>query len=84
MLANEIRTLARVKGVTRSGRPPQPSKAREMERIVRRHNAKSIQALLLQAAEIDRMVKGLSQNDPWDALNALACGLAGTTLMQAA
>ena len=84
VLANEIRTLARVKGVTRSGRPPQPSKAREMERIARRHTAKSIHALLLQAAEIDRMVKGLNQSNPWDALSALACGLAGTNLMQAA
>ena len=84
VLANEIRTLARVKGVTRSGRPPQPSKAREMERIARRHTAKSIHALLLQAAEIDRMVKGLNQCNPWDALSALACGLAGTNLMQAA
>ena len=84
VLANEIRTLARVKGVTRSGRPPHPGKAREMERIARRHNAKSIQTLLLQAAEIDRMVKGLNHNDPWDALNLLACSLAGTNLMKAA
>lgn len=84
VLANEIRTLARVKGVTRSGRPPHPGKAREMERIARRHNAKSIQTLLLQAAEIDHMVKGLNHNDPWDALNLLACSLAGTNLMKAA
>ena len=84
VLANEIRTLARVRGVTRSGRPPHPFKAREMERIARRHNAKSIHALLLQAAEIDRMIKGLNRNDPWDALGALAGGLAGTALMKAA
>ena len=61
-----------------------PGKAREMERIARRHNAKSIQTMLLQAAEIDRMVKGLNHNDPWDALNLLACSLAGTNLMKAA
>ncbi|MEQ1515419.1 MAG: DNA polymerase III subunit delta [Usitatibacteraceae bacterium] len=84
VLANEIRTLARVKGVTRGGRPPHPSKAREMERIARRHNVQSIQALLLQAAEVDRMIKGLSQCDPWDALSILACSLAGTPLMRAA
>ena len=84
VLANEIRTLARVRGVTRSGRPPHPSKARGMERVARRHSAKSIHALLLQAALVDRMIKGLNQNDPWDALSALACGLAGTTLMKAA
>lgn len=84
VLANDIRMLARVRGVTRSGRPPHPSKARGMERIARRHSAKSIYALLLQAAEIDRMIKGLDQRDPWVALGTLACGLAGTALMQAA
>jgi len=84
VLCNEVRTLARVRGMTRSGRPPQPSKVREMERIARRHSAKSVNALLLQAAEIDRMIKGLSQRDPWDALSALACGLSGTALMRAA
>lgn len=84
VLTNEIRMLARVRGVTRSGRPPHPSKVREMERIARRHNNKSIYALLLQAADIDRMIKGLNQNEPWDALSALACCLAGTALMRAA
>lgn len=84
VLANEIRTLARVRGVTRAGRPPHPSKVREMERVARRHSAKSIHDLLLQAAEIDRMIKGLNQRDPWDALSSLACGIAGTPLLQAA
>ena len=84
VLTNEIRMLARVRGVTRSGRPPHPSKAREMERVARRHSAKSIYALLLQAAEIDRMIKGLNQRDPWDALSALAGGLAGTAILKAA
>ena len=84
VLTNEIRTLARVRGVTRSGRPLQPSKAREMERVARRHSVKSIYALLLQAAEIDRMIKGLNQRDPWDALSALASGIAGTALLKAA
>ncbi len=84
VLANEIRSLARVRGVTRAGRPPPPSKVRELERIVRRHSTGSINALLLQAAEIDRMIKGLNRNDPWDALAALAFSIAGTTLMKAA
>ena len=84
VLTNEIRMLARVRGVTRSGRPPHPSKAREMERVAQRHSAQSIYALLLQAAEIDRMIKGLNQRDPWDALSALAAGLAGTALLKAA
>jgi len=84
VITNEIRLLARVRGVTRSGRPPHPGKARELERIARNHTAESLQALLLQAAEIDRMIKGLNPNDPWDALAELARGLAGKPLMKAA
>ena len=84
VLTNEIRMLARARGVTRSGRPPHPSKAREIERVARRHSAKSLYALLLQAAEIDRMIKGLNQRDSWDALSALAAGLAGTAILKAA
>lgn len=84
VLTNEIRMLARVRGVTRGGRAPHPAKARELERLARRHSADSLQALLLQAAEIDRMIKGLNANDPWDALVELACGLAGSAVMKAA
>ena len=84
VVTNEIRMLARVRGVTRTGRPPHPGKARELERIARRHTADSLLALLLQAAEIDRMIKGLNPNEPWDALAELARGLAGAPLMKAA
>lgn len=84
VITNEIRMIARVRGVTRSGRPPQPGKAREVERIARRHTPESLLSLLLQAAEIDRMIKGLNPREPWDALAELARGLAGTPLMKAA
>lgn len=84
VITNEIRLLARVRGVTRSGRAPHPGKARELERSARRHTADSLLALLLQAAEIDRMIKGLNPHDPWDALAELARGLAGKPLMKAA
>lgn len=84
IITNEIRLLARVRGVTRAGRPPHPAKARELERVARRHSAESLQSLLLQAAEIDRMIKGLNPNEPWDALAELARRLAGTPLMKAA
>lgn len=77
VLANEIRTLMRVKGLTKAGRPPSPGKARELERSARKHSAMSLTRLNLQAAKIDRMIKGLDQNEPWDALSFLACGLAG-------
>ena len=84
VIANEIRMLARVRGVTRSGWPPHPGKLRELERIARRHSAESLLALLLQAAEIDRMIKGLNPHDPWEALAELARALAGKPLMKAA
>jgi DNA polymerase III subunit delta len=84
VVTNEIRMLARIRGVTRSGRPPQPGKQRELERVARRHTADSLLALLLQAAEIDRMIKGLNPNEPWDALAELARGLAGKSLMKVA
>ncbi len=84
VISNEIRLLARIRGITRSGRPPHPAKARELEHIARRHTAGSLQALLLQASEIDRMIKGLNPHEPWDALAELARGLAGKSLMRAA
>ncbi|MBP8120309.1 MAG: DNA polymerase III subunit delta [Burkholderiales bacterium] len=84
VMTNELRMLARVRGVTRGGRAPHPAKQRELERIARRHTHASLLALLLQAAEIDRMIKGLNPHDPWDALAELARGLAGKALMKAA
>jgi DNA polymerase-3 subunit delta len=84
VIANEIRLLARIRGITRSGRPPPPGMVRELERVARRHTADSLQGLLLQAAEIDRMIKGLNPQEPWDALAELARGLAGSPLMKAA
>ena len=84
VITNEIRALARVRGVTRSGYPPAPGKLREQERVARHHTPESLLALLLQAAEIDRMIKGLNPFDPWDALAELARGLAGKSLMKAA
>ncbi len=84
VITNEIRLLARVRGVTRSGYPPSPAKMRGLERVARCHTPESLLALLLQAAEIDRMIKGLNAFDPWDALAELARGLAGKPLMKAA
>ena len=81
VLTNELRMLARVRGVTRGGRSPHPAKARELERLARKHSANSLYKLLLQAAEIDRMIKGLNSADAWDALAELARGIAGKSLM---
>ncbi len=84
IIANEIRSLARVRGITRSGYPPSPAKMRGLERVARRHTPETLLALLLQAAEIDRMIKGLNATDAWDALAELARGLAGKPLMKVA
>lgn len=77
VLVNEVRMLMRLRGFTRGGRPPHPAKARELERISRKHSQASLTALNLQAAKIDRMIKGLDANDPWHALAQLACGIGG-------
>ncbi len=77
VLTNELRSLMRVRNMTRAGRPPHPSKARELERTAKRHTTASLAKLNLAAANIDRMIKGLDQRDSWDALVHLACGLAG-------
>ena len=77
VLVNEVRMLMRLRGFTRGGRPPHPAKARELERISRKHSQASLTALNLQAAKIDRMIKGLDSNDPWNALAQLACGIGG-------
>lgn len=80
MLTAELRTLLRMAGVTRAGRAPFPAKARELEKLVRRHTPATLVRLNLQAAKIDRMIKGVNGNDMWDALLQFSCGLAGVKL----
>jgi DNA polymerase-3 subunit delta len=80
MLTSELRMLLRMVGVTRSGRQPFPSKARELDKLARKHTAASLVRLNLQAARIDRMIKGVNSNDVWDALLQFACGLGGARL----
>ena len=80
MLTSELRMLLRMLGVTKAGRQPFPSKAREVEKLARKHTAASLVRLNLQAARIDRMIKGVNSNDVWDALLQFACGLGGARL----
>lgn len=80
MLTAELRTLLRMAGVTKSGRAPFPTKARELEKLMRKHTTTNLVRLNLQAAKIDRMIKGVNGNDVWDALLQFACGLAGSRL----
>jgi DNA polymerase-3 subunit delta len=83
LTANELRILARMVGLTESGRAPFPGKARQLEGLARRHTAKSVRALMLRAAEVDRLVKGIGTRDAWDALADLGCAMAGKPLMHA-
>jgi DNA polymerase-3 subunit delta len=80
VLANELRMLLRARGLTRAGRPPHPSKARELETSARRVSPKTLVKLNQLAARIDRMIKGLDGDDPWQHLLQLACGLAGAQM----
>ena len=76
VLVNELRALMRSRGMTKSGYV-NPGKARELERTARRHTPDSLAKLNMLAAKVDRMIKGLDSNNPWDALFQLACGIAG-------
>jgi DNA polymerase-3 subunit delta len=80
MLMSELRTLLRMTGVTRAGRPPFPAKARELEKLARKHTANSLVRLARDAALVDRMIKGVNANDVWDGLLQLSCGLAASRL----
>lgn len=84
VLANETRQLLRAVGATRSGRPMPPKKEQQLQRTARRHSKESLQAALLQAARVDRMVKGLDYSDPWLGLFQLAAALAGKTVLKEA
>jgi DNA polymerase III subunit delta len=80
MLTSELRALLRLAGVTKAGRPPFPAKARELEKLSRKHSAGTLVRLNLEAARIDRMIKGVNSHDVWDALLQFGCGLGGARL----
>lgn len=83
-LANECRLLMRAKGLTRGGRPLHPSQESRLKRTLKRHNAESLEAALMQAARVDRMVKGLDGSDPWLGVFQLAALLAGKPVLKEA
>jgi hypothetical protein len=70
----------RMLGVTQAGRAPFPAKARELEKLARKHTPATLVRLTLDAAKIDRMIKGVNGNDVWDALLQFSCGLSGAKL----
>jgi DNA polymerase-3 subunit delta len=83
LAVNELRMLSRQIGLTTAGRAPFAGRAQGIEAMARRHTPRSIRALLMQAANIDRLIKGIGERDPWDALAELGCAMAGRPLLPA-
>ena len=76
-VTEEIRAIGRVLALMASGRPLQQAlrdariwgrRQQLIERNIGRYTAKQIEAALVHAARIDRMVKGLARGDVWDEL----------------
>ena len=93
-LANEIRTLATIKGGQDSGQPlPALLKAERVfderrkqaiSRALPRLSSAALRAALLHAARIDRIIKGLAAGDVWDEFLQLSLRLAAAGVQQKA
>ena len=62
------------------GRPQfgaQRRRAKSVQSAIQRLGRDGLQALLLDAAEVDATVKGRGQQEPWPALSRLCLALAG-------
>lgn len=81
-LTNECRQMMRARGLTKSGRPLYPAQEARLGRTLKRHTPASLQAALVQAAQVDRMVKGLDAGDPWLGLLQLAVLLSGKPILK--
>jgi DNA polymerase-3 subunit delta len=76
-ITEEIRAIGRVLAGLASGRPLQQAmrdariwgpRQQVVERNVGRYTATQVEAALVHAARIDRMIKGLARGDVWDEL----------------
>jgi DNA polymerase-3 subunit delta len=84
VITEEIRALWRVGRATRAGKP-MPVALREarvwgaradlLPRALRRVQPAQLEASLLHAARVDRLVKGIGRGDAWDELLHLSLGL---------
>ena len=90
-VSSEIRALLAVAIAQQAKRPATREMQREyrlwggrqaqVERAARRHEVGALQSALLYAQEVDRMVKGLTRGDVWDALLQLALLAAGKAVL---
>jgi len=85
-ITEEIHALWRVSALIESGRPLQQAlrearvwgaRAELLPQALRRVRRDQLQAALLQAAQADRVIKGIGPGDPWDELLRLGMALAG-------
>ena len=76
-ITEEIRAIGRVLAGLTSGRPLQQAmrdariwgpRQQVVERNIGRYTATQVEAALVHAARIDRMIKGLARGDVWDEL----------------
>jgi DNA polymerase-3 subunit delta len=85
-LSNETREAWLMARSGRASRPFPPQRIRQLEALARRHGAARLARLMLQAHQIDRMMKGvgdvLTGADPWAALTELALRLAGKATLR--
>ena len=77
VLAEELRLVMAFAANQRPRRFLPPERSAAVQQAARRHDVRSLDALLLQAHRIDRMIKGVEAGDPWDAVVDFAMALAG-------
>lgn len=83
-LTEELRLMMALAANQRPRRFLPPDRMAALSKTARAHGVDSFDRELLRAHRIDRMIKGVEQGDPWEAMVDLALGIAGTPLMEAA
>src|SRR5690606_37908493 len=86
VMSEDVRAVLRVQAAQQSGRALQDvfrehriwgePRQRAVAGAARRLSTVQLESALAQAAEVDRLVKGLAKGDPWDALLQLGMQLA--------
>ena len=83
-LAEELRILMMYAANQKPWRRMSPERTAALQRLARRHDARSFHRELLRAHVIDRMIKGVEVGDPWDGILDLALGIAAKPLLEEA
>lgn len=83
-LTEELRLMLAFAANQRPRRFLAPERAAAVQQAARRHGTRSFDELLLRAHRIDRMIKGIESDDPWDAIIDFSMALAGKPVLAAA